>query len=96
MVDTLKKTIVSTMVTVQTPAGRIKVEVFGKVQTLTVRQIVRATIRARCADDDNALDEYKEIIAGNFLVLDYVTHSTMYECNVYDFMKIAKEYKIIN
>ena len=95
MVDMLKKTVVKTTVEVQTSNKTDSVVVFGKPTQLNIRQMVRLTVRGRCVDRSPTEFE-QEILDNNFIIKDYKTHSVMYSCNVYDFMKIAKPFKQIS
>lgn len=96
MVDTLKKTIIKTTLTVQTPTDTEEMEIFGKVTTLNIRQMVRMTTRARCEKDGGKTQFDEDIMANNFIVTKQSTHTVMYQCDVYDFLKIAKPFKTIN
>ena len=94
--DTLKKTIVKTVAVVQTPTDTEEIEVFGKVTALNIRQMIRMTTRARCEKDDGKTKFDEDILENNFIVTAQETHSVMYECDVYDFLRIAKPFKTIN
>lgn len=94
--DVLRKTVITNDVKVSTPHGDFILQVFGKVTDATVRQIVKSTVRHRTEGDDTLSGEDSDILGSNFLILGYTTHTVMYECNVFDFLEIATEYKQIN
>ena len=94
--DVLRKTVITNDVKVSTPHGDFTIQVFGKVTDATVRQIVKSTVRYRTEGDATLTGEDNDILGNNFLILGYTTHAVMYECNVFDFLEIATEYKQIN
>lgn len=96
ILDVLRKTVITNEVKVSTPHGDFILQVFGKVTDVTVRQIVKSTVRYRTEGDATLSGEDSDILGSNFLILGYTTHTVMYECNVFDFLEIATEYKQIN
>lgn len=94
--DVLRKTVITNDVKVSTPHDDFILQVFGKVTDATVRQIVKSTVRHRTEGDDTLSGEDCDILGNNFLILGYTTRTVMYECNVFDFLEIATEYKRIN
>lgn len=95
ILDVLRKTVIMNDVQVSTPHGDFGIQVFGKITDATVRRIVKSTVKYR-ADGDSITDEDMDIINNNFMVKSYTSHAIMYECNVFDFLEIATEYKQIN
>ena len=83
-------------VKVSTPHGVFTIQVFGKVTDATVRKIVKSTVRYRTEGGATLAGEDSDILGNNFLILGYTAHTVMYECNVFDFLEIATEYKQIN
>ena len=96
ILDVLRKTVITNEVKVSTPHGDFILQVFGKVTDATVRQIVKSTVRHRTEGDATLSGEDSDVLGSNFLILGYTTHTVMYECNVFDFLEIATEYKQIN
>lgn len=94
--DVLRKTVITNDVKVSTPHGGFTIQVFGKVTDATVRKIVKSTVRYRTEGDVTLTGEDSDILGNNFLILGYTAHTVMYECNVFDFLEIATEYKQIN
>lgn len=94
--DVLRKTVITNDVKVSTPHGGFTIQVFGKVTDATVRKIVKSTVRYRTEGDVTLAGEDSDILGDNFLILGYTAHTVMYECNVFDFLEIATEYKQIN
>ena len=95
ILDVLRKTVIMNNVQVSTPHGDFGIQVFGKITDATVRRIVKSTVKYR-ADGDSITDEDMDVINNNFMVKSYTSHAVMYECNVFDFLEIATEYKQIN
>lgn len=96
ILDVLRKTVITNDVKVSTPHGDFILQVFGKVTDVTVRQIVKSTVRYRTEGDATLSGEDDDILGNNFLILGFTTRTVMYECSVFDFLEIATEYKRIN
>lgn len=96
ILDVLRKTVIINDVKVSTPHGAFILQVFGKVTDVTVRQIVKSTVRYRTEGVGTLSGVDSDILGNNFLILGYTTRTVMYECSVFDFLEIATEYKRIN
>lgn len=87
---------ITNKITVTTSEGETTVRVYGKVTEQTVRQLLRRTIKERTKNDKTLTPYGRAILDNNFIVNSVNTDTTMYECDVHDFVKIAKPIKRIH